>query len=347
MSAPTHPTRQHGAELAIETRSLVKRFGAAKGLAELMLEWKLETGMDPADREEEARQRSFEKELGVATALAGLDLEVPAGAVYVLAGPNGAGKSTALKVLLDLERADHGTARVLGIDTASDPALARAQIGYVPETSETGYEWLTAGRFLRRHAAYFDTWDADYAGLLCRRLRVPLDGAMRSLSKGALRSVLLVSALAHRPPVLLLDEPTDGLDPLAREELAALLVDHMAEAPTTLLWSTHHVHEVDRLADHVGVLREGRLVLQAPRDELRLHLRRYRAQVPEGWEGAPGLNGEVLLRQGTEREIEWTVWGREDEVAARLSAAGATVREAAPLSLEDATLALLRAGRTA
>ncbi|HEX8275205.1 MAG TPA: ABC transporter ATP-binding protein [Longimicrobiaceae bacterium] len=347
MSAPSLPTRLHGAELAIETRSLVKRFGAAKGLAELMLEWKLETGMDPADREEEARQRSFEKELGVATALAGLDLEVPAGAVYVLAGPNGAGKSTALKVLLDLERADHGTARVLGIDTASDPALARAQIGYVPETSETGYEWLTAGRFLRRHAAYFDTWDADYAGLLCRRLRVPLDGAMRSLSKGALRSVLLVSALAHRPPVLLLDEPTDGLDPLAREELMALLADHLADSPTTLLWCTHHVHEVERMADHVGVLRDGRMVLQAPRDEVRLRLRRYRAAVPEGWAGAPGLGGRVLLREGEGREAALTVWGEERETVERLAAAGATVHDASPLSLEDATLALLRAGRAA
>jgi ABC-2 type transport system ATP-binding protein len=311
MSIPSLPTRLAGTELALETRGVHKSYGSGP------------------------------------PALAGLELEVPAGAVYVLAGPNGAGKSTAIRVLLDLVRADRGTARVLGIETTSDPALVRAQIGYVPESAETAYGWLTVEKFLRHHAAFFEAWDWRYAELLCRRLGIPLRDRMRGLSKGVARSVVLVTALAHRPPVLLLDEPTDGLDPLAREELAALLVDHMAEAPTTLLWSTHHVHEVDRLADHVGVLREGRLVLQAPRDELRLHLRRYRAQVPEGWSGAPGLNGEVLLRQGTGREIEWTVWGREEEVAARLSAAGATVREAAPLSLEDATLALLRAGRTA
>ncbi|MET0396162.1 MAG: ABC transporter ATP-binding protein [Longimicrobiaceae bacterium] len=311
MSAPSLPTRLAGAELALETRGVEKRYGPD------------------------------------APALAGLDLEVPAGAVYVLAGPNGSGKSTAIKVLLDLVRADRGTARVLGIETTSDPALVRAQIGYVPESAETAYGWLTVERFLRHHAAFFEAWDWEYAKLLCRRLGVPLRDRMSGLSKGVSRSVVLVTALAHRPPVLLLDEPTDGLDPLAREELSGLLVDHMADAPTTLLWSTHHVHEVDRLADHVGVLREGRLILQAPRDEVRLRLRRYRAQVPQGWAGAPALNGEVLLREGTEREVAWTVWGDESEVAGRLAAAGATLREAVPLSLEEATLALLRAGRPA
>jgi ABC-2 type transport system ATP-binding protein len=306
MSFPALPTHLDGAELAIETRSLGKSFDGTR-------------------------------------ALAGLDLQVPAGAVYVLAGPNGSGKSTAIKVLLDLVRADHGTARVLGIETTSNPALARAQIGYVPETSETGYDWLTVERFLRHHAAFFEMWDPDYSMLLCRRFKVPLGADMRALSKGALRSVILVTALAHRPPVLLLDEPTDGLDPLAREELMALLADHMADSPTTLLWSTHHVSEVERMADHVGVLRDGRLVLQAPRDEVRLRLRRYRAGVPEGWTGAPELNGEVLLREGEGREVALTVWGEEREVAQRLTAGGATVHDAAPLSLEEATVALLRA----
>ncbi len=311
MSAPVLPTRLVGAELAIETRSLEKRFDL------------------------------------IVSALDGLDLEVPAGAVYVLAGPNGAGKSTAIKVLLDLVRADRGEARVLGIETASDPARVRAQIGYVPETSETGYEWFSAERFLRHHAAFFETWDPAYAALLCRRLGVPLEARLGSLSKGALRSVILVSALAHRPPVLLLDEPTDGLDPLAREGFMTLLADHMADSPTTLLWSTHHVHEVERMADHLGVLRDGRLVLQAPRDQVRLRLRRYWAGVPEGWAGAPGLNGQVLLREEEGREVALTVWGEEREVVERLAAAGATVRDVAALSLDEATLALLRAGGTA
>jgi ABC-2 type transport system ATP-binding protein len=312
MTLPSLPVWLDGGEMAIETEGLKKRYG-------------------PPDVD----------------ALTGLDLQVPTGSVYVLAGPNGAGKSTAIKVLLDLIRADHGTARVCGLLTTADPARVRAHIGYVPEVVETSYGWLTADAFLAHHAAFYRAWDAAYAAALCRRLAVPLHERVREMSKGAFRRLVLVTALAHRPPVLLLDEPTDGLDPLAREDFAALLVEHMTTAPTSVLWSTHHVHEADRMADHVGVIERGRLVLQAPRDVLTERLRRYRAQVPPAWAGAPGMNGDVLLREGEGREIAWTVWGDEREVAGRLEAAGAVVREAAPLSLEDATLALLRAGRAA
>jgi ABC-2 type transport system ATP-binding protein len=312
MALPTLPVRLDAAELAIETEGLEKRYG-----------------------------------LPVVHALAGLDLQVPAGSVYVLAGPNGAGKSTAMKVLLDLVRADRGTARVCGLATTADPARVRAHIGYVPEVAETAYGWLTARAFLAHHAAFYRAWDAAYADDLCRRLGIPRHERVKALSKGTLRRLMLVTALAHRPPVLLLDEPTDGLDPLAREDFSALLVEHMTQAPTTVLWSTHHVHEADRMADHVGVIEGGRLVLQAPRDALNARLRRYRAQVPPAWTGAPRLNGDVLLREGSGREIAWTVWGEEREVAGRLQAAGAVLQGVAPLSLEDATLALLRAGRPA
>ncbi|MBW3570045.1 MAG: ABC transporter ATP-binding protein [Gemmatimonadetes bacterium] len=311
MSFPALPTRLDAAELAIETRAVSRSYPPA------------------------------------VFALSGLDLQVPAGAVYVLVGPNGAGKSTTMHVLLDLVRPDHGTASVLGIDTAAQPALARAQIGYVPEVVDTAYGWLTVRGLLQHHAAFYHAWDPAYADALCRRLGLRMDERFRALSKGAARRVALVTALAHRPPVLLLDEPTDGLDPLAREDFAELLIEHMADAPTTILWSTHHVHEAERMADHVGVLRSGKLLLQAPVEAVRVGLRRYHAVVPEGWTGAPGLNGEVLVRAGGGREITWTVWGDERQVAERLAASGATVREAGRLSLEDAALALLRAGEAA
>lgn len=311
MSFPALPTRLDGAALAVETRSVFKHYAP------------------------------------YTVALAGLDLQVPDGAVYVLVGPNGAGKSTAMRVLLDLVRADRGTAAVMGIDTAAQPALARAQIGYVPEVVDTAYGWLTVAGLLKHHAAFYHAWDWGYADALCRRLGLRAGERFRALSKGGARAVALVTALAHRPPVLLLDEPTDGLDPLAREELASILVEHITHSPTTVLWSTHHVHEADRLADHVGVLRGGRLLLQAPVDEVRSGIRRYRAEVPDGWAGAPGLNGDVLVRAQSGREITWTVWGEERSVAERLSASGATVREAGRLSLEDAALALLRAGSPA
>lgn len=313
MSAPELPVELDRKDLALETRGLARRFA-------------------PAGRP-------------LVQALDGLDLQVPAGAVYVLAGPNGAGKSTALAVLLGLVRADAGEARVVGIDPARQGAQARAHIGYVPEGTETGYGWLTVREFLSHRSVFYPAWDRGYEEWLVGSLELPPESLVRSLSKGMARRLVLVSALAHRPPVLLLDEPTDGLDPLAREDFASLLVDHVASSETTILWCTHHVQEAERLADHVGVIHRGRLLLQAPLDVVRARVRRYRARVPQEWSASAALNGEVLVREQEGCEIAWTVWGEERDVAERLAASGAVVTDATPLGLHESAVALLRAGR--
>jgi ABC-2 type transport system ATP-binding protein len=147
--------------------------------------------------------------------------------------------------------------------------------------------------------------------------------------------------MAHRPPLLLLDEPTDGVDPVVRRRALALLAEHLADTPTTVLVSTHHVHEVESLADHVGVLRDGRLVAQMPRDELQRTVRRYRVEVSEGWRAPPGLEPTNGRRSGSGRVLQWTLVGEEREVAERLAASGATVRLVTMLGLEDAALAFL------
>lgn len=281
------------------------------------------------------------KRYGGHTALHDVALQVPAGAVYLLVGPNGAGKSTTLKILLDLVRASAGVAEVLGLHSVDDAPLVRANVGYVPEHRDWGYGWMRVGRALEHHARYFPSWDEAYARHLARLFDLPLDRRLGKLSKGQARRAHLVMAMAHRPPLLLLDEPTDGLDPVVRDETLGAIAEHLADAPTTVLLSTHHVAEVEQLADHIGVLRDGMLRSQMPLDALRGKLRRYRAAVPEGWQGVPGLDGAVLRRAGRAPEVQWTIWGEEEEIAGHLAAAGATVREAAPLSLHEATLALL------
>jgi len=281
------------------------------------------------------------KRYGAQIALRDLALQIPSGAFYLLVGPNGAGKSTTLKLLMDLLRADAGSAEVLGLDVRKAGPSVRANVGYVPERHEWGYGWMRVGRMLRHHARYFATWDDAYAGRLARLFELKLDRKLKALSKGEARRVHLTMALAHRPPLLLLDEPIDGLDPLMRDETLGLLAEHLSSTPTTVLLSTHHVQEVERLADHIGVLRTGELRAQMTLAELRAGLRRYRAEVPDGWKGVPMLNGAVLRSATSPREIEWTVWGLEQEVTRRFADAGATVREAAPLSLHEATLALL------
>ena len=285
--------------------------------------------------------RAISKRFGDQVALSDVSLQVPVGAVYLLVGPNGAGKSTTLKVLLDLMRADQGAAMVFGLDTRTQAPEVRANIGYVPERPDWGYGWMRVGRLLEHHALYYPTWDATYAEKLVQKFELRLDRKMGVLSKGQARRVHLTMALAHRPPLLLLDEPTDGLDPYMRDETLGVLADHLAETETTVVLSTHHVEEVERLADHIGVLRSGQLRAQMSRADLDAGLRRYRVEVPEKWVGVASLDGGVLRRVTAPREVQWTVWGTEADIVQKLSASGGTVREVARLSLLDATLALL------
>ena len=298
------PTRLNAPEPAVETVALAKRFGRRLAL----------------DR---------------------MDMTVPRGAVYVLVGPNGAGKTTTLRILLDLVRADGGEARVLGLDTVKAGAEVRARCGYLPERQDAGYGWMKVQQLLDHHARFRTNWDPGYATRLVERLEVRDHTRFGKLSKGEARRVQLVMALAHRPPLLLLDEPTDGLDPVMRDEALAILSDHVAETGGTLVISTHLVYEVEGLGDHLGVLRDGVLRAQLDRETLRRRLLRYTLEVPEGWDGVRELNESIVRRTGAGREVAWTIWGEEEEVMARLKGGGATVRELEPLTLEEAAVALL------
>jgi ABC-2 type transport system ATP-binding protein len=278
---------------------------------------------------------------GKEPALDAIDLRVPEGAVYVLIGANGAGKSSAMKVLLNLERPHAGRAEVFGLDTVTDGPRVRAQVGYMPETQEHDYKWMTCGRLIQHVARHYPAWDHAYAAQLIQLFGVRPERKTGTLSKGENRRLQFVLTLAHRPPLLLLDEPTDGLDPMMRNRTLAHLVEHLADTPTTVVIATHHIHEVESLADHVGVLNAGRLVAQMSRDELRRTVMRYRVEVPEGWQAPPELRTRTLRRSPGGREMQWTLRGEQRNVTARLTAAGATVRDVTPLGLEEAALALL------
>src|SRR5688572_6673625 len=299
------------------------------------------TDSDPGPRTCAVTTHALTKRFGGEVALDRVDLRVPEGSVYVLIGANGAGKSTVLKVLLNLERPDSGTAQVLGLDTALRGPDARAQVGYVPERHDPGYRWMTCGQLLRHVAVYYPSWDHAYADRLTAALELRLHRKISGLSKGDSRRLQLLLALAHRPPLLLLDEPTDGLDPTVRKRVLALLAEHLADTPTTVLVTTHHIHEIESLADYVGALRQGRLVAQMTREHLQRSVRRYRLELPDGWEPPPGLQIASPRRARAAREVQWTVVGEQQDVTDRLSATGAHVREVTSLPLEEAALALL------
>jgi ABC-2 type transport system ATP-binding protein len=281
------------------------------------------------------------KRYGRQLALDGVDLRVPDGAVYVLVGANGAGKSTLFKVLMNLERPDTGTAEVFGLDTGRSGPEVRAQIGYVPERQDAPHRAMTCARLLRHASTFYPDWDDAYANHLVRALAVQPERRVGGLSKGETRRVQLVLALAYRPPLLLLDEPTDGLDPVVRRRALALLAEHLADTQATVLVSTHHITELDSLADHIGVLCDGRLVAQMPRDDLQRSVKSYQLDVPDGWVAPAELHPSGLRRATVGRIVRCTLVGDEREVMERLVASGAVVRGVIPLSLEDSALAFL------
>lgn len=281
------------------------------------------------------------KSYGDHPALDGVDLRVPEGSVYVLVGANGAGKSTTFKILLNLERPDSGSASIFGLDARSNGPEARAQIGYVPEHYDAGNKWMTCARLLRHVASYYPSWDSDYADHLVRSFDIRLHRKTGSLSKGEARRLQLVMAMAHRPPLLLMDEPTEGLDPVARRQLLTLVAEHLSDSPTTIVIATHHVSEVENLADYIGALNAGRLVAQMSRDDLDKSARRYQLELTGNWQPPAGLVGSQVRRSADGRDAQWTIVGDETDITERLTSGGARVRDVHPLTFEEAALALL------
>jgi ABC-type multidrug transport system ATPase subunit len=213
------------------------------------------------------KARELRKRYGDVVALDGVDLEVRAGEVFGLLGPNGAGKTTTVKTLTTLQRADSGTASVLGHDVAGEPARVRALIGYVPQEL-SGDRYLTA----REHLAYFcDLYHLRAAEKRARigdllellDLAAVADRPIRTFSGGMKKKLDLACGLVHRPRLLFLDEPTTGLDPQARMSVWDLVDGLRAEGLGVVL-TTHYMEEAERLSDALLVLAQGRVVAHGP-----------------------------------------------------------------------------------
>lgn len=199
------------------------------------------------------------KSYGKVRALRGVDLEVHRGEIFGFLGPNGAGKTTTIRCLLDLIRPDGGHARVLGLDPQVDPVAVRARVGYLPGELRLDDSYTVEGqlRFLNHLRSGKGDW--EFVRQLSRRLDLELKTPIKNLSKGNKQKVGILQALMHRPELLLLDEPTFGLDPLMQQEVLRLLSE-MQAAGTTVFFSSHILSEVQEVAGRVGIIRMGKLV---------------------------------------------------------------------------------------
>ncbi len=236
---------------------------------------------------------------GRVLALDGLSLAVARGEIYGFLGRNGAGKTTTLRVLMGIVGADGGTIELNGQPMKRVSVATKRSIGYVSQ-EQNFYPWMTSLQLGRFVAAFYPTWDDyEYARSL-RVLDVPPDRRSGVMSGGTRTKLGLALALAPRPPLLLLDEPTAGLDPVARREFNDLVAKMAAERGTTVFLSSHLVDDVEDIATRVGIVQAGRMSIEGRVDELRDRVRRVRSSTPlEPLPGFARVRADVWQADGS------------------------------------------------
>ena len=267
-----------------------------------------------------------------------LDLTVPRGAIYALIGPNGAGKTTALDLILGLGRNDAGDIRVFGLDHQRDGVAIKRRVGYVGP--ELNFEcWGTVGRTLRFVRGFYPDWDDAYCAELMHRLALAPGEAIAPLSFGAKTKLSLLLALSHRPELLILDEPTTGLDAVSKQQVFAELLKTVEAGDRTVLISSHALTDLERFADHVALIKAGQLLLHGRMDAVVERFRLAEFFMAQG-QDLPARSGLTVLRQDGNR---WqAVLDQAQDVPGWLQSRGVQQLTLTPMTLEDLFVALVR-----
>lgn len=279
--------------------------------------------------------QSLVKRYGRVVALDGLSLAVPRGAVYGFLGRNGAGKTTAIRVLAGLARPQSGEARVLGLHPERDRLAILSRTGFVIE--KMLLNGMTGDDLVRYNRSFFPSWSGALAKKYADALEVPMNRKFRKLSHGNRTKLCLLLALAQGAELLVLDEPTLGLDPVVTDQLLRLLIDDFAASGRTLFISSHHLSEVEKIADWVGIIHRGRLLLEAQLDDIRANYARVRAS----GNGLPRSAPEILTVSETEGVSEYVFRSGAEAFAAELRRHGAMILDVSPMNLSEIFLELV------
>lgn len=283
------------------------------------------------------------KSFGAKNALQGLDLRVPAGSIFGFLGKNGAGKTTTIKTLMGLLRADSGTARVFGRKVAGPDAgvEVRRRIGFVTEDKEL-YPYMTVEQLIRFTRPFFPKWRDDLERRYLEMFDLPLKGKVPELSKGMRSKLMLLLALSRGAELLILDEPTDGLDPAAIEDVLRELVAVAASEKITMFFSSHQLSEVEVVADHIGIIDRGKLIASGCLDDMKARYQRLHvvladgAKMPPSWpEGA-----ESVRQEG--RVVSILASRNVDAIAEQAQALSPTAVERFPVTLKEIFLEHVR-----
>jgi ABC-2 type transport system ATP-binding protein len=280
------------------------------------------------------------RRFGPKLALDGVSVRVPRGAVFGLVGANGAGKTTLIRHLLGLLKAQDGTVRVFGRDPVADPVGVLSRVGYLAEDTDLP-GWMTVGELMRYTESFYPGWDRTYAEQLRRDFELDLATKVKHLSRGQRSRAGLLAACSYRPELLVLDEPSSGLDPIVRRDILGAVIRTIADEGRTVLFSSHLLDEVERVSDSVALLIRGRLAYCGPLDDLKASHHRLTVHFTDGVNRPPALAG-ALVWEGNGREWTAVCAGRLGELQAAAEAAGGRVVDRGTPSLDEIFVA--RAG---
>ncbi|HSH95112.1 MAG TPA: ABC transporter ATP-binding protein, partial [Roseimicrobium sp.] len=266
-------------------------------------------------------------------------LTVPRGSIYGFVGPNGAGKTTTLDLLLGMGTPDGGRILVDGLDHATDEVAVKKRIGYV--SPDLNFQmWGKVGNAIRFVRGFHESWDDRHCEHLLKIFRLGIDDKIASLSYGSKIKLAIVLALAWRPPILILDEPTVGLDAVAKHELFSELLESVGHEDRTVIISSHALADVERFADRMGFIKDGKMLLEGETTEL---IQRYRmidcqSAEPQRLQNQPGI---VLAKQDGQRCR--VLVDRGEESGNWLKQLGAQPLASSPVTLEELFVTLARA----
>ena len=297
------------------------------------MEFDDEPPLAPNVVEVEHLSRRFGKKL----ALDDVSLTVPAGTVLGLVGENGAGKTTLIKHLLGLLKAQSGRVSVLGLDPVAKPMQVLSQIGYLSEEPDLP-GWMRVHELIRYVSAFYPGWDHAYAEELRREFALDPMAKVKLLSKGQRARVGLLVALAYRPPLLLLDEPSSGLDPIVRRDILGAIVRTIADEGRTVIFSSHLLTEVERVSDRVAMIRSGRIEFCDSIERVKESHARLTLRFDESRTGPPQLDG-ALAWEGSGREWTAIYAGSKADLLAQAQSLGGQIVDEHALSLDEIFLA--------
>ncbi|HEY7195090.1 MAG TPA: ABC transporter ATP-binding protein [Steroidobacteraceae bacterium] len=281
--------------------------------------------------------------VGKAFEIKDLDLHVPAGSIYGFLGPNGSGKTTTIRLILGLLRPLDGRITVLGDVMPEQHARVLGRVGYVPEQPHLDAT-LTVQELIDFQAAFYPRWDHGRAAELRGGFELDREQLFGRLSKGQKAKLMILLALSQGAELLVLDEPTDGLDPVVRRDILSALLTYVSERGATIFISSHLVHELERVCDWVAVMDNGRLITESPMEKLKHGTKRLVVT------GAPREIANppfrMLSRESANGAGEtWVVSDWESGMTSYIESLGGTVRDVIDLDLEDGFVELLRSFR--